>query len=408
MICIKLKTMISVLALSVAVLLPLAAQQTPQAEGAAIYEPLLVEDFGYRLDPPSGWLLTDAEEMRLLSFANPAGTAVVQVLAYEDREFDDPEAMLEMLTEQLGAEVIGDTGFSYAGRDSILADMSFAAGPQSVRGYALLINDPLYPVIALGYIQENEYEIYHDFIVSFLDSLSLDGSGDGLPGPMSQFVNPFLPGKRGMSPESIPFSLELLGTEQEIMIDPLQADASQVVIDREARLLTAYAGDKAPRELQEIAWERFFRMIYRDAYARLTPVADAWRSAVRETELDREELPAKVLTWLQGYEYDRRGGVSDFLNPIDTMYKNEGDCDSLVLLYATVLDQLGFDTIMMVSTVHGHALAGVDTPGAGARFPFAEREWLVAELTAPVDLGLIEQSMADPADWMGFIFQRLY
>ena len=392
---------------------PMAAQQgqsagASQSVGAPLYSPVLVEEYGYRLDPPSGWELVDAEQMRLLTFASPNGSAVVQTLVYDDREFVDAGQGMRELVERLGAELIAEADFVYAGREAVLADIRFAAGNQQVRGYAVFLLDPLHPMVMLGYVQEAEYEIYHDFIVSFIDSLSLDGSGDGLPGPMSQFYAPFTAGSRGLSEESFVAELELSGSSQEIWIDPVQADATQVVIDREARLLTAYAGDRAPRELQEIAWERFFRMVYRDSYMRLTPVADAWRDAAKANDWERDELPAAVLDWLQGYEYDRPGGVSDFLNPLDTIAQQQGDCDSLVVLYATVLDQLGFDSIIMVSTVHGHALAGVDVEGAGARFPFAGIDWLVAELTVPVDLGLIDQSMADPVDWMGFRFQRIY
>ena len=55
----------------------------------------------------------------------------------------------------------------------------------------------------------------------------------------------------------------------------------------------------------------------------------------------------------------------------------------------------------MVSDVYSHAMAAVDLAGSGARFPFGGREWLVAELTAPVTLGQIDSTMADPAGWIG-------
>lgn len=390
-------------------LLPsLAAAQSQSAPGIQVYEPILVEEYGYRMDPPSGWYLSDASDMRLLTFSSPDGSAVVQILVYTDLTFVNADQMLVEFADQLRADVLASEGFVYAGREAVLADMEFAAGTEAVRGYAILVDDPVYPVALLGYARQEMYEVYHDFLLSFLDSVSLDGGGDGLPGPVSQYLVPFQPGRRGLGDDAELIELDLAGYNTEFWYDPDQADASQVLIDREARLLTAYAGDRAPRELQEIAWERFFRMIYRDNYARVSPLADAWRSAARYQEIERERLPAVILSWLQGFDYDRPGGISDFLNPLDTLYLSEGDCDSLVLLYAMILDQLGFDSIIMVSTVHGHALAAVDVEGQGARFPFGGRNWLVAELTAPVDLGLIDATMADPADWMGFVFQRMY
>ena len=55
----------------------------------------------------------------------------------------------------------------------------------------------------------------------------------------------------------------------------------------------------------------------------------------------------------------------------------------------------------MVSREFGHALVGVDVPGEGARFPFQNREWLVAELTAEVPIGMIAQEMSEIAGWIG-------
>ena len=59
----------------------------------------------------------------------------------------------------------------------------------------------------------------------------------------------------------------------------------------------------------------------------------------------------------------------------------------------------------MVSLRHAHALVGVDVEGPGARFPYRERQYLVAELTDDVDIGMIAASMADPADWLGIHFR---
>ncbi len=377
-----------------------------------VFEPLQNEDYGYRLDIPSAWQLVDASDMRVITFASPDGSAAAQIMVFEgldQYQFDSVQGMNDLLIERIGGQLLDAAAYRYARRDAILADVEFQIGEAPVRGYLISIHDPVMPTAIMAYVKSEKYEAYHDFLVSMLDSVSLDGAGDGLPGPMSQFYWPFDWGPSAPeSDNSKQIELEILGTKQPIAIDINQAEASQVVIDREARVLSAYAGNRAPRELQEIAWERFFRMIYRDVYARLAPVADAWRSAASESETPREELPQAILSWLQGFDYDRPGGSADFLNPLDTLAESRGDCDSLVLLYAVLLDQLGFDSIIMVSTVHGHALAAVDVPGEGARFPFAGREWLVAELTAPVKLGMIDAQMADPADWMGFVFQRGY
>jgi hypothetical protein len=47
----------------------------------------------------------------------------------------------------------------------------------------------------------------------------------------------------------------------------------------------------------------------------------------------------------------------------------------------------------------------VDLQGAGARFDWAGKQWLVAETTAQVALGRIGQKVSDPTHWLGIIFQ---
>ncbi len=73
---------------------------------------------------------------------------------------------------------------------------------------------------------------------------------------------------------------------------------------------------------------------------------------------------------------------------------------------AILLRREDIDAIMMVSLKHEHALAGIDAPGTGARFPFQDKRWLVAETTAKVGIGMIDAGQADPADWIGVAFPR--
>jgi hypothetical protein len=74
------------------------------------------------------------------------------------------------------------------------------------------------------------------------------------------------------------------------------------------------------------------------------------------------------------------------------------------MAYVILLRRLGFDAILMVSTKYSHAMVGVDIPGPGARYTYEEKAYLVAELTAKVDIGLIDQNMADPAFWVPVAF----
>jgi hypothetical protein len=142
-------------------------------------------------------------------------------------------------------------------------------------------------------------------------------------------------------------------------------------------------------------------MIYRDSFSRLEPVAEAIFQDLSVAGVPREEMPARILEWLQGAEYQRTASLSDLLNASACLVQFAGDCDSLGITYAIILHHLGFDAILMASVEYAHAMVAVDVPGEGARFPFQGRQWLVAELTDEVGIGRIEQSMSDIGGWIG-------
>jgi len=170
-------------------------------------------------------------------------------------------------------------------------------------------------------------------------------------------------------------------------------------VEREARILSPYG--TLSRELFEAAWRRYFRVIYRDSFMRLQPLAGQIRTRLEADRVPRVDYPGEILAWLQGFDYERTGGLSDFLAPLSCVVGSAGDCDSLALTYVILLHHLDFDAIAMVSDRYAHALAAVDVPGPGARFEFEGRQWLVAELTDDVELGQIAAEMADPAWWIG-------
>jgi hypothetical protein len=58
----------------------------------------------------------------------------------------------------------------------------------------------------------------------------------------------------------------------------------------------------------------------------------------------------------------------------------------------------------MVSSEYSHSLTGVAVEGKGAHYYYEGSEYLIAETTDNVSIGLIDQDMADPSKWMGIKF----
>jgi hypothetical protein len=129
-------------------------------------------------------------------------------------------------------------------------------------------------------------------------------------------------------------------------------------------------------------------------------VARSLQQHFEDAGVDRSRIPARLLEVLQGFDYSRTGSLSDLLAPVTCFLEQSGDCDSLGLAYVILLQHMGFDAVLMVSSEYGHALAGVDVEGPGARFEFEGTQYLLAEFTEPVDLGMIPRDMADPSKWI--------
>jgi hypothetical protein len=182
--------------------------------------------------------------------------------------------------------------------------------------------------------------------------------------------------------------------------DPFELDASQVVIEREAPLLTNFTSLSPQAAL---AWDRYYKLIYRDNYHRLDPVYEALKPHM--SGLNSTEMAVKLLSWLQGFEYGSSGTFSDLMSPLTSIVTERGDCDSLSLAYLILLKHFDIEGILLVSEVYSHAMAAVNVEGPGISFPYGEEEYLVAELTKEVDLGLIASDMIDFSKWQPVAFE---
>ncbi|TVQ35685.1 MAG: hypothetical protein EA384_15850 [Spirochaetaceae bacterium] len=354
--------------------------------------------YDYYLDIPIGWTVLHAESAEEVTFTDSERKAVFQVLAFENR-FDSIERLGRFVRERFDA--YGDSaGFTYNGYDSLLADYRFSAGRNELRGYFLLVHAGRRSYVVMGYAALARYEQYHDVLLSAMDSFAPGSAARHLPGPVSQFYYPY------PAPDPKTVTVTIDGARLQLPLDDGELEATQVLIEREARLLTAYGRHAYrrpdPRNLPPwaVAWQRYYRAIYRDNFARLAPLARQLDQHFSATAVPAGRIPRELLAWLQGFEYYQTGSLSRLLSPPLTLVTRSGDCDSLGLTYVILLHHLGFDAILLVSSEYAHAVAGVDVAGDGWRYRFEGRSYLAAELTADAELGLIDSTLADPGGWI--------
>jgi len=241
--------------------------------------------------------------------------------------------------------------------------------------------------LAYGPAEKSDLNMFH---FSALDSIAPSDAERLYPGPITEYTYP-----RG---EQIIVPVAASGVTAAICKN--DAEASQVLIEREFVILTTYINTPAWKQ----AWLRYYRTIYRDSYTRVENIALALINKWGRIAEDKV-FAQKALTFVQGFKYERNHEGSDFLNLVSTASEGSGDCDSRAMLWAIILKHADIRAAMMISPKYSHAMGLADIKGAGARFEAYETNWLVAETTANIDIGLIDKEQADPKNWFGVLFE---
>lgn len=385
--------------------------------------------WGFTFDPPAGFSLSDGDGKNRFVFEDSVSSVQVVLRAYPGGTYDSCEAAVADAQKRLSSE--GDfSPFDYGRRRASLGRLEFGVLGYPASGWALCAEldapgdggaPPLLLVLVYG---KDDDPSAAQVVLSVLDSFSFGPADSLMSGPIASFAYPPKGEKR--------VAIRLGDAEESAVIDAGDQEAAKAVVDREFAVLSAYGSSPLWKE----AWTRFYRMIWRDAWARLDSVAFAATLAARgkgpspaagaaasgsggaaargETvgmdsgaaarAAENRALAEALLGWVQGFRYERDLMGSDFVDLVSCAVEGRGDCDSRSMLLALVLRKANIDAILMVSRDYGHAMAGIDLSGAGARFPFDGGRWIVAETTDDVALGLIGQSVSDPGKWLGIRF----
>ncbi|MDR0556597.1 MAG: hypothetical protein LBG43_01805 [Treponema sp.] len=354
--------------------------------------------WGFFIDLPEEYELADGDMKSVYSFASPAG-AIVNIRAYQAGAYQSVEALAGAIQKQLNNRGEMDV-FEYRNKKAVILELDFSLGNDGVNGFGLCLEldrqiasdaasgTPFLLALAYADKADGDLTALH---LSCLDSIAPDAGSLRTPGPIVTYSFPI--GSRKTQP--------LAGNAGEAAFFEYDAEAAQFVVDREDLLLRRYV--QTP--LWKDAWMRFYRTIYRDSFERIQNAAFALERSWNIPALDNRALASAALKWVQGFRYERDLEGSDFVNLVTAAVEGRGDCDSRALLLAVILEQAGVSAGIMVSAEYSHAMGIVDVDGVGVRIPLDGKNWLVAETTVHVDIGLIGQSMSDLKKWIGIRFE---
>ena len=355
--------------------------------------------WGFSVDLPVCYEFVSGNARDTFSFESPLGARLDLIVYHPESSRDTIYVSIEAMAYDIQAR-LGNRGdidfFTFDDKRSFIMELVFQLpGEGTMAGWALGMElaetaqgIPMLFAMAYGPAGHPDLELFH---VSALDSLSPLMGKRLIVGPMTEYAYP----------RDTPVLVRIFDLDAIAIIYDSDAEAAQALIDREFEVLRFYEHADNWQE----AWARFYRAIYRDSFDRLADLAFQVERTFNVPPTDNRNLAEQVLTWVQGFEYERNFFGSDFLNLITASVHGRGDCDNKAMLWAIILEQAGIRSAIMVSRQHSHAMGLADLPGSGARFPVQGRNYLVAEPNARVSIGLIEQSMSAIDQWLGVVFE---
>lgn len=364
-------------------------------------EQITDRDFGFSLDIPEGFEIADyTEDGMSYVFSHPNIPVTLVMKLTEEKNAKSAAEVLNKNLKKLNAS--GETdSFKWNGTVCGISYFSMSLD-DNYSGWA--VSAPVkiqdYYVILLCYAPESKKGC-EQFIISTINSLSINNEYLNTPGIITSYAFP--------SEGSESVLLKIGGKEIKTSLDKSDEEAAKFVIDLEYSVLNLYANHKMWKE----AWQRYYRMIYRDNAGRLQQTAkNIYDSIYPELKKSKPQdadikYAQALLSWVQTFGYERAQSKieSDFTSLPASIKGKGSDCDSRSMLVSVLLNYTGIDTAMLISREYSHAVVVTDIPAPGQTFTMENgREYLFGETTARVTWGMLAQDQADRTKWIPVTF----
>ncbi len=364
-------------------------------------EQITDRDFGFSLDIPEGFEIADyTEDGMSYVFSHPNIPVTLVMKLTEEKNAKSAAEVLNINLKKLNAS--GETdSFKWNGTVCGISNF-FMSLDDNYSGWA--VSAPVkiqdYYVILLCYAPESKKGC-DQFIISTINSLSINNEYLNTPGIITSYAFP--------SEGSESVLLKIGGKEIKTSLDKSDEEAAKFVIDLEYSVLNLYANHKMWKE----AWQRYYRMIYRDNAGRLQQTAkNIYDSIYPELKKSKPQdadikYAQALLSWVQTFGYERAQSKieSDFTSLPASIKGKGSDCDSRSMLVSVLLNYTGIDTAMLISREYSHAVVVTDIPAPGQTFTMENgREYLFGETTARVTWGMLAQDQADRTKWIPVTF----
>lgn len=366
---------------------------------AKAIQPAYADQFGFdeypgvSIDIPEGFSLVNAERDGSGYFLRSTLVPVeLAIRFYKQGAYTSAQAALENSIKKLNGTCSAKT-VTWRNRNAAVAQsfsMNYNGKTVQGTGASCTLPEKLGTVVVFAWCTETNCEPYRPFLESCVDSLGIDRGSYYETGIITaaQFSG---------NAEILPITLTIGETRIGTALRENDRAAASALIEREYAVLSMYK--KSPRWKQ--AWQRYYRMIFKDSFHRLNRAAFDIYNALSPSVKDDTELAQKLLTWTQGFSYEREKNSSDFTSLPGMLLGEGSDCDARGMLLSVLLQNMCVDAILFVSADYGHAIAGLVSDHPGQKIQVGTKEYLTGETTAQnVTWGMIAQSQQDFSKWI--------
>lgn len=129
-------------------------------------------------------------------------------------------------------------------------------------------------------------------------------------------------------------------------------------------------------------WSLVYNKLLEKNQYRLGTVASSLQKEAERRNYDRYELASLTLAFVQHIPYKIPRNDLEVMTPPTTMSKRYGDCDTKSLLYVAIMQQMGFEVSLYVSSKYRHAMAGVNINAMGTYKTHQGSRYYFVETTA--------------------------
>lgn len=363
--------------------------------------------YDYSLDIPEGFELAEVSEDQMSYHFTHPNYPVQFILKIYDTNgnyanasgLNSPKEVLTTALQKLYASMEVDC-FYWNESECAISDFSMTLD-KKYSGWAVcapLKKNGAY-ITLLAYTSAETRQSCNPFIMSILNSLCTDQVFYSFPGIIATYAFP---------PEgSKAININIQNIPVTSAIDKSDIDAAQFVLEMEYTVLLLYAKHNLWKE----AWQRYYRMVYRDSFGRLARFSsDVIKQLYPWAKKSNPENPElayaqAILSWVQTFNYKRdnaTASTTDFTNLPAVLCGEGNDCDSRSMLVCLLLRAAGIESFMLISREYSHAMTVFENPAPGQKYEVegTGREFLMGETTAKVTWGTIAKDHADRSKWI--------